>query len=302
MHLACAFRSCVRLRQGPTVLPFQGAPGGLDTDPLGFAANTIAGQLLQNSSSSYLQKGQAYVQSKIGLLSGSAVHYHFNVDSAYIASKLFMIVAPFLKQWSWTRSLEQVCLGLPVVLRVCLRWSLTLIQRLGNVQIAGGNKYMPPRQDVNAPDLYIPFMAVFTYCVLSCVAKVGTGTFSPATMNDMVRLLPFNRPVSHIFSGRIFASTVCLFGFLCVRTIKFLTNGGPCSQAQAGILAWIVHSFVIRILLYILGISNAQPITESIAYGGYPFVAVCLATLARLATPFFGTFLHETTNCLVSPA
>eukprot|EP00884_Botryococcus_braunii_P016940 jgi/Botrbrau1/392/Bobra.110_2s0047.1 len=145
--------------QGPAFLGAQ-SPGGLGTDPLGFAANSIAGQILHQSSASYLQKGQAYVQSKIGLLSGSAVHYHFNVDSTYITSKLLMIVAPFLKRWSWTRSLEQ---------------------------IAGGHKYMPPRQDVNAPDLYIPFMAVFTYCVLSCVAKVGTGTFTPATMMDMAQ-------------------------------------------------------------------------------------------------------------------
>lgn len=115
------------MRQAPTVLPFQRAPAGLDTDPLGFAANTIAGQILQNSSSSYLQKGQAYVQSKIGLLSGSAVHYHFNVDSAYIASKLFMIVAPFLKQWSWTRSLEQVCLILPVLCHMYLQYTLAVI-------------------------------------------------------------------------------------------------------------------------------------------------------------------------------
>ena len=41
-----------------------------------------------------------------------------------------------------------------------------------NVQITGGHKYLPPRQDVNAPDLYIPFMAVCTFCLLACMSKL----------------------------------------------------------------------------------------------------------------------------------
>ena len=50
------------------------------------------------------------------------------------------------------------------------------------VQITGGHKYLPPRQDVNAPDLYIPFMAVCTCCLLASISKVLTGRFSPDTM------------------------------------------------------------------------------------------------------------------------
>lgn len=57
------------------------------------------------------------------------------------------------------------------------------------MQITGGHKYLPPRQDVNAPDLYIPFMAVCTCCLLASINKVMTGRFSPDTMYATVRLL-----------------------------------------------------------------------------------------------------------------
>ena len=36
-------------------------------------------------------------------------------------------------------------------------------------QIAGGQKYRPPRADVNAPDLYIPLLGAWTYCLLVCL-------------------------------------------------------------------------------------------------------------------------------------
>lgn len=54
-------------------------------------------------------------------------------------------------------------------------------------QIAGGHKYLPPRQDVSAPDLYIPFMAACTYCVLASVAQTAGKRFKPDTMYATVR-------------------------------------------------------------------------------------------------------------------
>ena len=56
------------------------------------------------------------------------------------------------------------------------------------MQITGGHKYLPPRQDVNAPDLYIPFMAVCTFCLLACVSKLLHGSFTPESMYAMVCL------------------------------------------------------------------------------------------------------------------
>ena len=124
-----------------------------------------------------------------------------------------MLLAPYLKRWSYVRKAEQ---------------------------ISGGHKYLPPRQDVNAPggwmdgaggrrgseggvegghcfatltrhvrpaeyspththtlplthaDLYIPLMAVWTYCVLMGVATLARsgpngGGFKPETIYNSVR-------------------------------------------------------------------------------------------------------------------
>ena len=62
-----------------------------------------------------------------------------------------------------------------------------------HMQITGGHKYLPPRQDVNAPDLYIPFMAVCTYCLLASISKLAHGSFTPDSMYALVSLpaLPF---------------------------------------------------------------------------------------------------------------
>lgn len=120
---------------------------GMDAFMSGFAGN-----MLRQQGQTYLQRGQAFMQSKMGFLSGGLIHYHFSVTSEYARSKLLMLLAPFLRKWTYTRSLEQ---------------------------ISGGHKFLPPRQDVNAPDLYVPFMAAWTYCILVGIASLASGKFKP---------------------------------------------------------------------------------------------------------------------------
>lgn len=55
----------------------------------------------------------------MGALSGGAMAPHFNISRAYVTSKLLMLLAPYLRRWTYTRLHEQ---------------------------IAGGQKYRPPRQ------------------------------------------------------------------------------------------------------------------------------------------------------------
>ncbi len=54
------------------------------------------------------------------------------------------------------------------------------------LQISGGHKYLPPRQDVNAPDLYIPLMGAGTYCLLICLAAAQRRKFKPELMTAAV--------------------------------------------------------------------------------------------------------------------
>lgn len=43
----------------------------------------IAGNIMRQTGENYFQRGQAFVQSRMGFLSGGQMHYHFNLDSAY---------------------------------------------------------------------------------------------------------------------------------------------------------------------------------------------------------------------------
>lgn len=53
--------------------------GGLpDSLVSGLAAN-----VLQQQGENYFQRGQAFVQSKMGFLSSSNLQYHFNIDKTY---------------------------------------------------------------------------------------------------------------------------------------------------------------------------------------------------------------------------
>ena len=57
-----------------------------------------------------------------------------------------------------------------------------------SVQIAGGHPFKPPSQDVNAPDLYIPLMALCTYCILGSITMVSKGRWTTDSMYALVSL------------------------------------------------------------------------------------------------------------------
>lgn len=48
----------------------------------------------------------------------------------------------------------------------------------------GSSCYLPPRQDINAPDLYIPLMAIFTYIVVVGFSAGSKGHFSPQLISS----------------------------------------------------------------------------------------------------------------------
>jgi hypothetical protein len=67
--------------QGALPGEFAGAMGGaLGLDPVmtGFASN-----VLQQGGRNYLQRGQEFVQQRMGFLAGGALQHHFNVSGDY---------------------------------------------------------------------------------------------------------------------------------------------------------------------------------------------------------------------------
>lgn len=43
----------------------------------------VAGNMLRQQGQSYLQRGQAFVQTRLGFLSGGSLHYHFSITPEY---------------------------------------------------------------------------------------------------------------------------------------------------------------------------------------------------------------------------
>ncbi|XVF37691.1 hypothetical protein REPUB_Repub20aG0031400 [Reevesia pubescens] len=106
---------------------FYGAGSGLIRGGLGAYGEKILGS------------SSEYVQSNISRYF-SDPQYYFQVNDQYVRNKLKVVLLPFLHRGHWTRITEPV---------------------------GGRLSYKPPIYDINAPDLYIPFMAFGTYFVLA---------------------------------------------------------------------------------------------------------------------------------------
>ncbi|XP_050372772.1 uncharacterized protein LOC126790538 [Argentina anserina] len=122
---------------------FYGAGSGLIRGGLGAYGEKILGS------------SSEYVQSNISRYF-SDPQYYFQVNDQYVRNKLKVVLFPFLHRGHWTRITEPV---------------------------GGRLSYKPPIYDINAPDLYIPFMAFGTYVVLAGFSLGRHGKFSPEALN-----------------------------------------------------------------------------------------------------------------------
>ncbi|KAF5841748.1 YIF1-domain-containing protein [Dunaliella salina] len=129
---------------------------GPGLNPLNFmtaGSNFLAGS--QTWGQQYVQR----VQQRMGWLSGAGSSYHFAISSHYVLKKVGMLLAPYLKRWTFTRQPEQV---------------------------QGTQQFRPPRIDHNAPDLYIPIVAAWTYIILLCSNALLLQKYTPDLMYAMV--------------------------------------------------------------------------------------------------------------------
>jgi hypothetical protein len=55
-------------------------PSSVGPDPF---ITGLAGNVLRQSGENYFQRGQAFMQSRMGFLSSGALHYYYNVNSEY---------------------------------------------------------------------------------------------------------------------------------------------------------------------------------------------------------------------------
>lgn len=85
---------------------------------------------------------------------GMLKHY-FNVTNSYVVNKLFLVLFPW-RHKPWSRKPNPAREGL----------------------------YLPPRDDVNSPDMYIPVMSLVTYILLSTLIAGLRGQFQPELLGS----------------------------------------------------------------------------------------------------------------------
>ncbi|XP_008952355.3 protein YIF1A isoform X3 [Pan paniscus] len=142
-----------RARAAPDPPPlFDDTSGGYSSQPGGypatgadvaFSVNHLLGDPVANVAMAYgssiASHGKDMVHKELHrFVSVSKLKYFFAVDTAYVAKKLGLLVFPYTHQ----------------------NWEVQYSR----------DAPLPPRQDLNAPDLYIPTMAFITYVLLAGMA------------------------------------------------------------------------------------------------------------------------------------
>jgi hypothetical protein len=91
-------------------------------------------------------------------LEATNLKYYFNINNSYVPNKLKVILCPILHK-SWTRRITQTP--------------------------DGKEQYLPPKDDLNAPDLYIPLMAFVTYVLLAAFVLGTRDEFTPEMLGKL---------------------------------------------------------------------------------------------------------------------
>ncbi|EGS22979.1 putative ER-To-golgi transport protein [Thermochaetoides thermophila DSM 1495] len=139
--------------------PQHQAPSG--TGMFGPYANFIndpAAQIATQFGQSAFRHGQEYFEQNVNrFVNVTALKHYFNVTNSYVLSKLFLVLFPW-RHKPWTRR-----------------------QAPGGGGRPGQENwyYLPPRDDINSPDMYIPVMSLVTYIFLQALISGLRGKFQP---------------------------------------------------------------------------------------------------------------------------
>jgi len=114
--------------------------------------------------------GQEYMQQNLNrFVSIPALKHYFNVSNSYVLRKLLLVLFPW-RHRPWNRQQARVT---------------TAGAADGQIQQQYSSMYLPPRDDINSPDMYIPIMALITYILLSTVLAGLRGKFQPELLGSI---------------------------------------------------------------------------------------------------------------------
>ncbi|EAU86975.2 protein transporter yif1 [Coprinopsis cinerea okayama7 len=126
--------------------------------------------------------GQQYVQKNFGtMFPTTTLKHHFNVSNSYVMHKIRLVLFPWTHK-PWTRRVRRT--------------------------EHGQHEWLPPRDDLNSPDLYIPVMAIVTYILLTGLHAGLKEAFRPQILGETLSR----------------AALVVLFDFAFIRLGCYILN------------------------------------------------------------------------------
>ncbi|OJD35189.1 er to golgi transporter yif1 [Diplodia corticola] len=125
----------------------QGAPGFMHP-AFGGIMNDSTAQMGFQVGKSAVMAGHEYMEQNFNrYVNVSALKRYFNVSNSYVVNKLYIVLFPW-RHRPWVRQNQD-------------------------------GFFLPPREDINSPDMYIPVMAFVTYILLSTLLAGIRGAFHP---------------------------------------------------------------------------------------------------------------------------
>nr|CAH8840625.1 unnamed protein product [Trichobilharzia regenti] len=176
-----------------------------------FVQNPFIPDLAVRYGSAMFGEGANYVQKNVNeYVNVNRLKYYFSVNNSYVAKKIGLVLFPFAHT----------------------KWA-------SNYDPAGP---VPPGDDINAPDLYIPLMASITYILLSGVIFGLQSRFSPEYLGILA---------SEAFGWLLLEVLLTLFG---IYILNIQSN-----ISYLDIVAYCGYKFVSMIIVLISYVGLNQP-------------------------------------------
>ncbi|KAJ3199809.1 hypothetical protein HDU82_000128 [Entophlyctis luteolus] len=214
-------------QQGLYGVPFN--PGMSGSPGFGIAEfqqfqNSAAGQLGMQLGTEALKQGQTIVNQNINrFVNIPKLKFYFNVSNSYVFNKLRVLTFSF-RQKSWTR---------------------LVVRSENSGQMEG---FKPPREDLNAPDLYIPIMAFVTYVLLVGITLNARKKFEP----EILGMTASTALVVIAFEVLLFK--LCCYLINVTSEVPFLDLIAYCGYKFVPVLVCLILNLVFPIPLAVYGV------------------------------------------------
>jgi len=183
----------------------------------------------------------------------SALKHYFNVSNSYVVTKLFIVLFPW-RHRPWSR------------------------QQAGMTSNGQGPLFLPPREDINSPDMYIPVMAFVTYILLSTLLAGLRGAFRPELLGltatnafaiviiELI-LLKLGTYLLNISNESQWLDLVAYSGYKFVGVIATITISAILNRGQSagGWIGWTIFAYTFManafflVSLHLISIKVDQP-------------------------------------------